>query len=60
MGTIIGSPIAVRLGNPQITPDTFGYIVQAACLAHDIGNPPFGHGGEDTIGGWFNVPLGDG
>ena len=28
-------------------------IVQAACLAHDIGNPPFGHSGEATIGSWF-------
>ena len=54
MGTIVGSQIAANLKNPQITPDTFGYIVQAACLAHDIGNPPFGHSGEDTIGRWFN------
>lgn len=27
--------------------------VQAACLLHDIGNPPFGHSGEDSIGAWF-------
>lgn len=28
-------------------------IVQAACVAHDIGNPPFGHSGEDAMGAWF-------
>ncbi|WP_330647155.1 dNTP triphosphohydrolase (plasmid) [Thioclava litoralis] len=28
-------------------------IVQAACAAHDIGNPPFGHSGEASIGAWF-------
>lgn len=27
--------------------------VQAACLMHDIGNPPFGHFGEESIGAWF-------
>lgn len=28
-------------------------MIQAACLAHDIGNPPFGHSGEAAIGQWF-------
>lgn len=28
-------------------------ILQAACAAHDIGNPPFGHSGETAIGEWF-------
>lgn len=28
-------------------------IVQAACLAHDIGNPPFGHAGEFAIRDWY-------
>ncbi len=30
-----------------------GEIVQAACLAHDIGNPPFGHAAEEAIRKWF-------
>lgn len=34
-------------------PEHLGQIVQAACLAHDIGNPPFGHAGEEAIRDWF-------
>lgn len=32
----------------------FSEIVSAACLAHDLGNPPFGHSGEKTIGSYFS------
>ncbi len=32
----------------------FGAIVAAAALAHDVGNPPFGHSGEKAIGEYFS------
>lgn len=39
-----------------VSPADVGVIVQAACLAHDIGNPPFGHAGEYAIRDWFLHP----
>ncbi len=36
-----------------IEPYDVAYIIQTACLAHDIGNPPFGHAGEEVIKEWF-------
>ncbi|MBR9845588.1 MAG: deoxyguanosinetriphosphate triphosphohydrolase [Algicola sp.] len=37
----------------------FGTIVAAASLAHDIGNPPFGHSGEKSIGEFFKTGEGE-
>lgn len=34
--------------------DAAGEIVAAACLAHDMGNPPFGHSGEKAISSFFS------
>lgn len=36
----------------------FGAIVATAALAHDIGNPPFGHSGEKSIGEFFKTGPG--
>lgn len=58
----VGRTLAIRVGQtlheqnrlPQeIAPTDLGDIVQTACLAHDIGNPPFGHTGEEAIRYWF-------
>lgn len=34
-------------------PEAWGQLVGAGCLAHDLGNPPFGHFGEEAIGAFF-------
>lgn len=42
-----------ELAQKGFTIGDFGGIVGAACLAHDLGNPPFGHSGEDSISSFF-------
>lgn len=39
--------------NKEFSLFDFGAIVAAASLAHDLGNPPFGHAGEDSISDFF-------
>lgn len=38
--------------------DAIGEIVAAGCLAHDLGNPPFGHSGEKAISTFFSEGAG--
>ncbi len=53
LGTIVGTAICERGEIPGVHGSDFGAIVSAAALAHDLGNPPFGHSGEDAIRVWF-------
>ena len=59
VGMSIGNDISRRIIQKQ--PDLkdtlveeIGTIVSAACLAHDLGNPPFGHSGEKAIQTFFS------
>jgi len=52
LGIRVGEMIADELPH-WAGPHDLGTIVQSACLAHDIGNPPFGHAGEFAIRDWF-------
>lgn len=55
LGNLAGEQIVKRHSELKndYTQFHFGEIVAAACLAHDIGNPPFGHSGEDAISEYF-------
>ena len=54
LGIQVGQSLKHQAQWPEwIEPHDLGAIVQSACLAHDIGNPPFGHFGESSIRHWF-------
>lgn len=62
LGQNIGENILVYKKDSSFTPkmkEEICSILQCAGLIHDIGNPPFGHFGEDAIRDWFrrNLPI---
>ena len=62
LGRLVGKKILEKYPALETTHgykfNDFGAIVAAASLAHDIGNPPFGHSGEKSIGEYFKTGPG--
>ena len=58
VGRSLGVNVAHRLKEKKKIETAYleeiGSIVSAACLAHDLGNPPFGHSGEKAIATFFS------
>ncbi len=51
---------ALRNQGVEVEPAHLGTLVAAGCLAHDIGNPPFGHSGEAAIQHWAELRFPEG
>jgi len=63
VGRSLGNDVASQLlkRHPDLADShisEIGSIVSAACLAHDLGNPPFGHSGEKAISTYFSEGQG--
>lgn len=54
IGNTVGRLLSEKYPDQSYLFNEIGAVVAAACLAHDLGNPPFGHSGEKAIGTFFS------
>ena len=65
LGSIVGEKLSLEMNRQSDAFEFYRYelanVIAAGCLAHDIGNPAFGHSGEKAISAYFtdnkNMPI---
>lgn len=58
LGDIVGRELKIKHPTSKADFEDISSIVAAGCLAHDLGNPPFGHSGETAITSYFTEGKG--
>lgn len=58
LGIIVGRELRRKYPDSPADFEEISAIVAAGCLAHDLGNPPFGHSGETAITSYFTEGKG--
>lgn len=58
LGNIVSAKLREKYPDSDALLEEISSIVAAGCLAHDLGNPPFGHSGETAISSYFSEGKG--
>ncbi|MDR2949032.1 MAG: deoxyguanosinetriphosphate triphosphohydrolase [Prevotella sp.] len=58
LGVVVGRELRRKYPDSTADFEEISSIIAAGCLAHDLGNPPFGHSGETAISSYFSEGKG--
>lgn len=58
LGVVVGKELRKKYPQSNADFEEISSVVAAGCLAHDLGNPPFGHSGETAITSYFSEGKG--